>query len=88
MSIMKMKFNKQDFELLLSEIKVLPKGVTQLKCDKEDKIIEGRESNIGVLLERITEILADKGFDENDELNLIGSRLESMIDTISAVYYF
>ena len=84
---MKIKFNKQDFELLLSEIKVLPNGLIQLQSNKQAIIIGGRESNIGVLLERITEILANKGFDENDELTEIGSRLESMIDSISAIYY-
>jgi hypothetical protein len=77
--------NRSDFEYLIS-LNTLPNELDYIKKGDEVTIIGDKEI-IEVLLDKVSDILSDKGFDLNDNLTPTGIRLERIIDLISEVFY-
>ncbi|MCD8413658.1 hypothetical protein [Tenacibaculum finnmarkense] len=84
---MKIKLNKNDFEYLFKIFDSLPIELNYQKTNNLNVVIEGNEAVIEKTLDKLSDLLADKGFDSSNNLNHIGNRIEKIIDAISIVFY-
>ncbi|MEM7086260.1 MAG: hypothetical protein AAF489_08770 [Bacteroidota bacterium] len=84
---MKFKLLKKDFEFIIKIIESLPKSLNYIKNDDFYVVFEADDKTVEDLLDKLSDVLSEKGFDENDNLNAIGVRIEKIIDPISDVFY-
>ncbi|MBG6133201.1 hypothetical protein IWQ47_004465 [Aquimarina sp. EL_43] len=84
---MKFKLQRKDFEFIIKIIESLPKDLNYIKDDQFNITFEADNKTTEILLDRLSDVLADKGFDNNDNLTSTGIRIERIIDSISEVFY-
>ncbi len=84
---MKFKLQKKDFEFIIKIIESLPEDLNYIKDDQFNITFEADNKTTEILLDRLSDVLADKGFDNNDNLTSTGVRIERIIDSISEVFY-
>jgi len=84
---MKFKLLKKDFEFVIKIIDSLTKNLNYIKNDDFYVVFEANDKTVEILLDKLSDVLADEGFDANDNLTNIGTRIEKIIDSISEKFY-
>jgi hypothetical protein len=84
---MKFKLQKKDFEFIIKIVDSLPKDLNYIKDDQFNITFEADNKTTEVFLDKLSDVLADEGFDDQDNLTSTGARIEKIIDSISEVFY-
>lgn len=80
--MLKIKFNKLDYLLLLKNINHLPQNIN--KSEENNNIfLSGSIEDFEIILDVLGNNLMEIGMDRNDNINSIGLTIERLIDIIS-----
>lgn len=83
---MKVHLKKEQFELLNKYSKINFNS-DHLREENSRIVIVGDKQYFEDLLDLVSDVLANIGFDHNDEPNKFGLQIEEIIDVISKVVY-
>ncbi|WP_088342309.1 hypothetical protein [Robiginitalea sediminis] len=84
---MKFTLSKKDFELILQVMEALPDGLNYIDNNDLQITLEADKETLDSLLDELSNILAEKGFDEDENVNPTGLRIERIIDSVSKEFY-
>lgn len=78
---MKIMIDTSDFEFISMHISI-PKNVICLQ-NAESIEVKGEEEDFELIIDALTEVMLDKGIDEEGEINFVGRKIEAIIDAIT-----
>jgi hypothetical protein len=84
---MKVLFNKSQFEIINENIKTIPKSINLLKLNDLKYQMDLNLDDADYLLDKLSDLLIEKGLNSNDEPNSLGLKIESIIDIVNRVKY-
>ena len=81
------KLHKTDYLFLLQLISLRVRDSLVYKLEGDYYIITATRGVIEEILDELSEVLSEKGFNENLEPNVLGRMIESLIDKFSENIY-
>ena len=62
-------------------------SISKLLKTENGLFLQGTQTSFGIILEDLTHLLTDKGFDSDDNPNEFGAQIEHLIDIINRAIY-